>query len=203
MNEYTLLLLTYLVASIPFGLVIGKVWGAIDVRKVGSGNIGTSNVLRSVGWAPAVVVLLLDVLKGGLPVWFALDQAYAPWAVAATAFVAVFGHCAPIFLKFRGGKGIATAFGAAIALNGWVAISLVVVWVAVLIAFRYISLASVVAALWFPIGMWVSTQNSAYTVGTVLVSAIAVWRHRSNIQRLLAGTEYRFGQRAQEAKRHP
>lgn len=201
MNEYVVLVLTYLIASIPFGLIVGKVWGAVDVRKVGSGNIGTSNVMRSVGKGAAALVLVLDVLKGGIPVWFALSQGYAPGMVSAVAVLSVFAHVYSVFLRFNGGKGIATTFGVMLALDGGVALSLVIVWGAVLFFSRYISLASLVAALWLPIALWVSTSTPTYVIAGCVISAIAIWRHRSNLQRLRAGTEYRLGERVERVER--
>ncbi len=201
MNEIILLLLTYVFASIPFGLIVGKLCGAVDVRKVGSGNIGTSNVMRSVGKGPAAVVLVLDVLKGALPVWSALNWGFSTEIVALVAVLAVSAHVFSIFLRFNGGKGIATTLGAMLALDGGVALSLVIVWGAVLFFSRYISLASLVAAIWLPIGVWVSTSAPTYVIAGCIISAIAIWRHRSNLQRLRSGTEYRLGERADRTER--
>lgn len=200
-RELILLIVTYLVASIPFGLIVGKVWGAVDVRRVGSGNIGTSNVMRSVGKGAAAVVLLLDVCKGTVPVWIAHGLGFSDAAIAAICVAAVAGHVWSIFLRFNGGKGVATALGVMLGVDGWVALSLIAVWLVVLILTRYISVASVLAALWLPIALWLFTQAWVYVGAGCAISALAIWRHRGNIQRLLAGTEYRFGERVGRAER--
>ena len=134
MNQLALILGTYLLGAIPFGWVVGRVWGSVDVRRVGSGNIGTSNVMRTLGKGPALVVLLLDVVKGTLPVVFAKSLHLSPPAVISVAVAAVVGHIWSAFLRFNGGKGIATTLGVVIGLDWRLALSLLGVWLVVLLA---------------------------------------------------------------------
>lgn len=196
MSALLLLVASYVLGSIPFGLIIGKLWGSIDVRQHGSGNIGTSNVMRTVGKGAAAVVLVLDVLKGTVPVAAAASLGVPDWVVAATAFCAVAGHTGSVFLKFNGGKGIATALGAAIGIDFRLALALVAVWVLVLVVTRYISVASLAGAACMPFIVWALGHHTPFVVSAAGISLLAAWRHRSNVSRLLAGTEYRFGERA-------
>lgn len=200
MIAFLVVFFSFLLGSIPFGLIVGKVWGSIDVRQHGSGNIGTSNVMRTVGKAAAGAVLVLDVLKGTLPVVAAMSLGVPDWAVAATAFAAVAGHMWSVFLNFEGGKGVATTLGVAIALDLWLALSLVLVWVAVLIVTRYISVGSLASALSLPALTWFLGHGSEYVIVGALICLLVFIRHRSNIERLRAGTEYRFGERAATAR---
>lgn len=198
MKSDALLLLvgSYLLGSIPFGLIIGKLWGSVDVRQHGSGNIGTSNVMRTVGRKAAVIVLLLDVVKGFLPVWLAHTLGYSPTIVALAAVLSVAGHIWSGWLKFQGGKGIATAWGVAMALDGRIALFLIVVWIVVVLATRYISVASIAAAVTFPVFAWVYGLSTSEIIATGMISVFAIIRHRSNVARLMKGQEYRFGERA-------
>src|SRR5690606_955901 len=198
MTGFVLLLGSYLLGSIPFGLIVGKLWGSVDVREHGSGNIGTSNVMRTVGKAAATVVLVLDVLKGAVPVAAAQGLGLSDWNVAAAGFGAVAGHVWSVFLKFNGGKGIATALGVALALDLRVAAALLAVWALVVFATRYISVASLTGAVAMPVLLWALGHDPQYVASAALISLLAFWRHRSNLSRLLAGTEYRFGERATE-----
>lgn len=201
MNQLALILGTYLLGAIPFGWVVGRVWGSIDVRRVGSGNIGTSNVMRTLGKGPALVVLLLDVVKGTLPVVFAKSLHLSPPAVISVAVAAVVGHIWSAFLRFNGGKGIATTLGVAIGLDWRLALSLLGVWLVVLLATRYISVASMTAAVALPFIVWALGHPQAHVVGGLCISALALFRHRSNLRRLLEGNEYRFGERVRGTER--
>jgi len=196
MSALWLLLASYLLGSIPFGLIIGKLWGAIDVREHGSGNIGTSNVMRTVGKSAAAVVLVLDVLKGALPVVAAQSLDLSDWIVAGAGAAAVAGHVWSLFLRFNGGKGIATALGVAFAFDLRLALALLAVWILVVFVTRYISVGSLAGAVCMPVFVWAFGHGSAYVGAACLISLLAFWRHRSNVSRLLSGTEYRFGERA-------
>lgn len=200
MAVFSLLLASFLLGSIPFGLIVGKLWGSVDVRKYGSGNIGTSNVMRTVGKGAAVCVLVLDVLKGALPVMAALSLDAADWVVAAAGLAAVGGHIWSFFLKFQGGKGIATTLGVVWALDPRLAGALVLTWLLVLFVTRFISVASLAAALVLPVYTWLFGHGVEYVINGAIIALIVFWRHRSNIQRLRAGTEYRFGERATTAR---
>ncbi len=198
------IVLAYLVGSIPFGLLIGRFYH-IDIRKHGSGNIGATNVTRVVGKWAGRICFFCDFLKGGLPVlavhWFWRGQASASLLAIGVALAAVLGHLFPVFLKFRGGKGVSTAAGAALALAPLPLLTAAVVWAALFFSFGYVSLASIGAAvalpvaaaifLLFKIGGNVACSGSTL-IFFVVVAALATLRHRENIRRLLNGTESRF-----------
>jgi glycerol-3-phosphate acyltransferase PlsY len=181
----------YLLAAIPFGLLVGR-RGGVDVRRAGSGNIGATNVLRQRGYAAGVATLLLDAAKGAAGV--ALAQWIDPqgWLPYAAAAVAVLGHCYPVYLKFRGGKGVATAAGAFGLLSpelvGWS----LGVFLLVLVLSRRVSPASMSAAVALPLLAWYQGPP-ALAMACLPVAAVVLWRHRSNLRRLLAGQEERLG----------
>lgn len=180
----------YLLGSIPFGLLITRAAGLGDVRNIGSGNIGATNVLRTGNKGLAAATLLLDALKGTAAVLiagrFALEL--GPWA----GLGAFFGHLFPVWLGFKGGKGVATYLGVLIALAWQVALIFAIVWLAVAFLFRYSSLAALTAAVVVPIALYVlSTPEIAGLFA--LMSLIVIIKHRANITRLLAGTEGKIG----------
>lgn len=201
MTLLALILGAYVLGAVPFGWVVGKVWGSIDVRQVGSGNIGTSNVMRTLGKGPALVVLFLDVMKGLVPVALAGSWGLPPGAVIAAGVAAVAGHVWPVFLRFKGGKGIATTLGVAIGLDGRLALLLLGLWLVVLILTRYISVASMTAAVALPFAVWGLGHPPEHVAGAAAIGVLALVRHRGNLHRLLSGTEYRFGERVQGAER--
>jgi len=194
----------YLLGSIPFGYVVGKCRG-IDIRQHGSGNIGATNVFRTLGRNWGVLVFLLDVLKGIVAVQFAMRclAASAPtpgvYQMAAEQLGIVaglgcfLGHCFPVWLGFKGGKGVAVGAGILIGLMPAAAAIGLVLWGIVYKVSRYVSLASLVAAVSLPVIVWLlERQFGAIFWFSLVISLLAIWRHRSNIQRLLAGTESRF-----------
>lgn len=186
---------TYFVAAIPFGLLIGRLAG-VDVRRVGSGNIGATNVLRATGRGAAAATLLLDGLKGAAPVVIArLVPGAPPRLAVACAVVAVLGHCYPVYLRFRGGKGVATAAGALLALSPWAFALAVAAFAAVVGTTRLVSAASCAAAFAFPAAAWGLGEERA-ALGAAGVALLIVWRHRENLRRIAAGTEPRLGERA-------
>jgi acyl phosphate:glycerol-3-phosphate acyltransferase len=184
----------YLIGGIPFGYLIVKLTTGRDVRSQGSGNIGATNVLRTTGRGVAIVTLLLDILKGILAVWLADRLTYhsALW-MSAAALAVIFGHAFPIFLKFRGGKAVATFIGAFLYLTPLPLLAVLIVFVAVVAATRYISLGSIVAAGSFPFAVWLILHPPAPVLIAAFVSgAFIVYRHRANIGRIRAGNEYLF-----------
>ncbi len=195
------LLVSYLIGAIPFGLLIGRIYG-IDIRKVGSGNIGATNVTRAVGKTAGKVCFFLDFLKGALPTAAAqLIYPDLPWLTLGCGAAAILGHVFPVYLKFKGGKGISTAAGAALALAPLPLLGAAAIWAAAFFIWRYVSLASILAAVALPVlavlfrlfGIGTETARSAVTLGFITVAAIlAVLRHIENIRRLLNGTESRF-----------
>ncbi|WP_457638943.1 glycerol-3-phosphate 1-O-acyltransferase PlsY [Persephonella sp.] len=186
------LFFTYIVASIPFGYIIGKLFGK-DVTKEGSGNIGATNVARTIGKKAGALVLILDMLKGFIPVYLAKNVFYFDDKFTAlTALVAVAGHCFSVFMKFNGGKGVATGIGVLIALSPQTAVIVVTLWLGVFLTTGYVSLASIISAgiSWVVISY--IDGNYYYTVAVFVASLIIVVKHSSNIDRLLKGTENRF-----------
>jgi glycerol-3-phosphate acyltransferase PlsY len=189
------IVLAYLVGSLPTGYLAGRLRG-VDVRTVGSGNIGATNVFRTLGKTAGVIVLLLDAFKGFAACRF-LPQVFGLGTSEnlriAAGFGAILGHNYTCWLKFKGGKGIATSAGV---LLGWLPLALAIVlsvWLLVFAVTRYVSLASILAAFTLPFAAWL-TDGSYRMIGiAALVGGLAIYKHRTNIQRLLNGTEHRFG----------
>ena len=184
------LLFGYLLGSIPFGLLITRAAGLGDVRKIGSGNIGATNVLRTGNKGLAAATLLLDALKGTAAVLIA--GRYAPEFALWAGFGAFIGHLFPVWLGFKGGKGVATYLGVLIGLAWQVALIFAVVWLAVAFLFRYSSLAALTAAVAVPIALYVLSTPEIAGLYAVM-SLIVIVKHRTNISRLLAGTEGKIG----------
>jgi len=185
-----LLVLAYLAGSIPFGLVVGKLFYGVDVRQHGSGNVGTTNVFRVLGKKAGVAVLVCDMLKGYIPAALAAAL-FDPWFAIFIAAAPVVGHIYSIFLKGRGGKGIATGAAVVLALVPLVFAIILVVWIVLLLTTRYVSVASLVAAFLVPVLTISLDEPVPYKIAGVLVAVIVWWAHRGNIQRLLAGEEHR------------
>jgi acyl phosphate:glycerol-3-phosphate acyltransferase len=194
MEHFLALAVAYLVGSIPFAYLLSRRRG-IDLRDVGSGNIGASNVLRTSGVTPAVVAMLLDASKGVLAVIVAQRVAPGPATPMAAGLASVIGHIYPVWLRFRGGKGVATAAGVfGVMTPGSLVIAggvfLLVVW-----ATRFISVGSMAAAVTLAIITAATDAPLTVTIGAALIAAIIIHRHRANLTRLAAGTERRIGQR--------
>ena len=186
-----LLLAAYLIGGIPFGYLLVRLKSGQDVRSMGSGNIGATNVLRTTGRALGVLTLLLDIVKGWFAVWLAgRFTALDPFWMSAAAVAVVLGHAFPVFLKFKGGKAVASFVGAALALAPAALGAVMVVFVVVVAMTRYISLGSILGALLFPLAVWL-LYHPVWPVmaASVFCGAFIIWRHGSNIQRLRAGTE--------------
>lgn len=183
---------SYLLGSIPSGYILGKFSG-VDVRQVGSGNIGASNVARALGKWQGALTLVADALKGALPAALGIWLALAPRSIAGLAAAAFLGHLYPIFLKFRGGKGVATALGAMLVIAPPATALLVALFAVVVMLTRLVSLSSMIAAAAAPLAFWMMSQPKEIVELGTFIAAMIVWRHRGNIQRLLAGTEPRFG----------
>lgn len=195
MLDTTLLIVpaAYFLGSISSAVIICRLFNLTDPRTVGSGNPGATNVLRHGGKKAAALTLFFDVLKGFLPVFAALLLNATPWILSATALAAFLGHLYSIFLKFRGGKGVATAFGALSGISWEAAAFMLITWIAGALLTRYSSVGALSAALGAPFYVWFFTHSPAYTLTTILISALLYWKHRSNIRNLLDGTEGRFG----------
>jgi acyl phosphate:glycerol-3-phosphate acyltransferase len=195
-------LVAYLLGSIPTGFLVAKARG-VDIRTVGSGNIGATNVLRTLGKTVGTFVLLVDAAKGWLAVtlvervlstWFLgpSDTQAKQWLALGAGVCAVLGHIYTCWLGFRGGKGIATSAGVFLALARWGLIMALCAWGLTFAISRYVSLASIVAALVLPVTVWLNTGNVVLAGVTSVLSALAIYKHKANIIRLLNGTENRF-----------
>ena len=194
------LLLGYALGSIPFGLLLTMGAGLGDVRKQGSGNIGATNVLRTGNKGLAAVTLLLDLTKGFLAVWLAANffseppqMPQAAWGpIPAAALGAVLGHCFPIWLGFKGGKGVAANAGVAFGLGGWIGLAYAAVWLGMLAAFRFSSLAGMTAVVCAAIAAAL-VGKMAYVPVLLVIAALVIWLHRANIGRLQRGEEPKVG----------
>ena len=189
-------LAAYVVGAVPVGWLVARGLGGADIRRHGSGNIGATNVLRTVGTLAGAITLLGDVAKGYGAVALAGGLAPEPVVVAAAAVAAVAGNCWSVFLGFRGGKGVATGLGALLRLAPWATVAAIPVFVAVAATTRFVSLGSVMAAVCVPAGALVLGYGAPAVAGAAAVAAVVVARHQENIGRLLAGTERRLGERA-------
>ena len=203
----------YLLGSIPTGFLVAKAKG-IDIRSVGSGNIGATNAMRVLGKPAGIAVLVMDAAKGFIAVSFLIemvtfwvypqvpgeDEFCINLQIFAGIFV-VLGHNYTCWLKFKGGKGIATTAGVYLALAPWAVLVGLVVFILAVLLTKYVSVGSIAAAIALPATVWImSPQNLFLGIVTTALGALAVYKHKSNIQRLMAGTENRLGQKKQEAK---
>ncbi len=186
----------YLVGAIPVGFIVARLAGGIDIRRAGSGNIGATNVLRTVGKWAGVLTLLGDIGKGYLAVAAARQLGPEPAWAASGAVLAIVGNCWPVFLRFRGGKGVATGFGAFLNLTLLATAPAALVWLVVAASFRYASLASVLAWLCLPLGVVALGYGWPAAAAALIAAAIIIGRHHGNIRRLVSGTEPRLGERA-------
>jgi len=194
------LVIAYLLGSIPFGYLIVKAGDGDDIRDQGSGNIGAANVARSAGLAAGALTLILDAAKGYAAVLIAERWSHGSnstrWMMAA-AIAAVAGHMFPVWLGFRGGKGVATSLGVFLPICREAVLAAVIVWILVVAFWRYSSLGSVVAAAALPVLVYLlyaprHAPPGYVTQGTILISLLVLWKHRSNIERLIAGEEARL-----------
>ncbi|MBC7755492.1 MAG: glycerol-3-phosphate 1-O-acyltransferase PlsY [Bdellovibrio sp.] len=185
----------YLIGSISFGILLSKLFGLPDPRTVGSGNIGATNIARSGKKLPAILTLLGDALKGWLPVWLALQTDMLMWVVAAVGLAVFFGHLYPIYHKFKGGKGVATALGVMLAVSGWLALACLITWILVFAITRISSLSAIAAAALSPIYACFLLPYKDYVLMVLVMAVMLVWRHKSNIQKLMNGTESGFKKR--------
>lgn len=195
MQEILLVLLCYILGSIPFSYIFSRVLGGVDIRSKGTGNVGATNVLRTLGIKIAVFALLGDLTKGAGAAWLGL-QFGGPNLAAACATMAVIGHCWPIFLGFKGGKGIATSAGALMVLMppiGFIALANFIIIIAIS---RYVSLGSITTAVILPILVVLTNQPWQYVVMVFVMAITAIYRHRTNIERLRQGTEKKINEKA-------
>jgi glycerol-3-phosphate acyltransferase PlsY len=204
MREAVVLVVSYFLGTVPVGLMVGKVSRGIDIRDYGSGNVGAANVLRTLGPGPAAVVFAGDTLKGLAAVLFAgalVQGAGRPIIVVIAGLLSIVGHSASPFLGFRGGKGVATSLGVIIGMDWLVAAIAFGLWAAIVGAFRYVSVASILASLSVPLLMHYSGAlfgrpvPSTYQILALAAALLILARHRSNLKRLFGGTEPKIGQK--------
>ncbi|TAL17161.1 MAG: glycerol-3-phosphate 1-O-acyltransferase PlsY [Aquabacterium sp.] len=194
---------SYLLGSLSFAVVVSRMFGLADPRTYGSGNPGATNVLRSGNKAAAALTLLLDAFKGWLPAFLAAhwwpQPQHVQLAAMAVGVAAFLGHLWPVFFRFEGGKGVATAAGVLLGMDPMLGLLSLGCWLAVALVFRYSSLAAMVTAAAAPVIVLVRGGGPLTAAGLALMAALLIWRHDANIRKLLAGTESKIGQRAKPA----
>ena len=198
------LVIAYLLGAIPFGYLLVKFTSGEDVRESGSGNIGATNVLRTTGRAAGIATLALDIAKGFLAVWLAAKlTGNSPLWTSLAALAVMAGHAFPVFLKFKGGKAVASFIGAFLYLTPLPLIAVLLVFLITVAVTRFISAGSILAAAAFPFGVWMILHPPAPVLLAAFVAGVfVVYRHRANWERLRAGTENAFSWRTQQAHSH-
>jgi len=194
MKLFFLLLCAFLLGSIPFGVVVAKIY-SVNLKKVGSGNIGATNVLRAMGKGPAFLTLVGDVLKGSLAVVAGRFFLHSPSLEGIMGLSAIVGHNFSLFLRFRGGKGVATSIGVFLVYSPKVGVLTVILWLMVILVTRYSSLAAIVSFGVLPLGVYVLDYSLEKLIISILVAFLLILRHTDNIKRLLQGAEPKIGER--------
>lgn len=196
-NSVIAILLAYLIGSLSFAVIVSWAMGLPDPHSYGSGNPGATNVLRTGKKLAAILTLAGDAGKGWFAVWlaqkFAVDFGLTPTTIAAVAIAVFLGHLFPVFFKFLGGKGVATALGILIAINLWLGLATLATWLIIAVFFRYSSLAAIVASVFAPFYGFFLFGASAALPAVIFMSALLVWRHKENIRKLMNGTESKLG----------
>ena len=185
----------YLIGSVPFGLLFTRLFSGIDIRTVGSGNIGATNVLRAAGKKVAILTLLADGLKGFFPVFMARLLFHDDVTTALSSAAAILGHVFPVYLKFKGGKGVATSFGVVLAVSPWAGVIALCAWLIAAILWRYSSLSALIAFASYPLLTFAVPPQPSKPYGSLslFIFGMIYYRHRENIKRLLAGIEPKIG----------
>jgi glycerol-3-phosphate acyltransferase PlsY len=197
MNKEALVIiaLAYLVGSIPFGLILSKLFAKRDIRSAGSGNIGATNVMRVLGKKLGVLTLMFDILKGAIFVILAEVVTHSEIWASLAGLAAFLGHLYPIYLNFRGGKGVATSVGIFLFLAPYALLVDIVIFLLVVYQTRYVSLGSIIAAALLPVILLVFSYSYVYVILAVIMGGFIILRHRDNIQRLKQGRETKFGEK--------
>lgn len=188
--DYILVIvLSYIVGSIPSGLILGKAVWHTDLRRYGSGNIGATNAWRTLGKVPGLLIFAADLLKGMFGVWAGMALVGTPMGMVAGGLMAVVGHSASVFLKFKGGKGVATGLGVLIMMMPSVSAVVFAVWLVIVLISKYVSLGSIIAAALVPVAAYILGMPAEFIAFGLLAAVFVIYRHKSNISRLLSGTE--------------
>ena len=198
--DFALPITAYLLGSIATAVVVSRLLGLPDPRTIGSGNPGATNVLRTGNKLAALATLIGDLLKGLIPVVVARALDVSDLIIAITALAAFIGHIFPVFFQFKGGKGVATALGVLLGLSPWLGLGTLAVWLAMAFGLRYSSLAALTAALAAPLIAWLLNLDGTILIAIGSMSALLIWRHAGNIQRLLQGKETRIGEKKAAAE---
>ena len=197
MKPLSFVVLSYFLGAIPTSFWVGKAIYGVDLREKGSGNLGATNALRVLGWKAALPVVLVDVGKGFAPAWLFPRLEPAPWSWAlAYGAAAILGHVFSVWVRFRGGKGVATSAGVFLGLAPWAVLAGFVVWTVTVSVTRIVSLGSVLAALTIPVAVWFLPHDGGrpLLLFTVALAVFVIWAHRANLRRLARGEELRLGQ---------
>jgi glycerol-3-phosphate acyltransferase PlsY len=197
LTQILFIIVSYLIGAVPFGLLFTRLFSGIDVRTVGSGNIGATNVLRAAGKKGAVLTLLADCLKGFLPAFLARMLFHDDLITAFSGAAAMLGHVFPVYLRFKGGKGVATSFGVVLAVSPGAGLIALLVWLAAAIIWRYSSLSALIAIASYPLVTFVvpPSPSKPYGLLSLFIFGMIYFRHRENIRRLIAGSEPKIGQK--------
>ncbi|BBO19675.1 MAG: glycerol-3-phosphate acyltransferase [Candidatus Desulfobacillus denitrificans] len=193
-------ILAYLIGSVPFAVVTSKLFGLADPRSYGSGNPGATNVLRSGNRLAALLTLLGDAAKGWLAVFLVQQFGGQPQEVAIAGFAAFFGHLHPVFLNFKGGKGVATAAGVLFGFSLWLGLAVLAVWIGVVWFFRYSSLGAIAAAIAAPLVAMALLDSGDMLTAVFCIALLLFWRHSGNLQRIRAGSEPKIGEKKSPAR---
>jgi len=190
-SDLVLIVAAYLIGGIPFGLILSKGLAKRDPRQFGSGNIGATNAMRTGGKTVGLLTLFADIGKGSLAVALAMAVSDASWLIASVAMAAFLGHIFPVYLRFRGGKGVATMFGVLLPWQPWLAVIAFVIWLLALKISHYVSLASILAGWSLPVASFMTGQDAASLLACLLFAVLMTQRHHENIRRMRDGTEPR------------
>jgi glycerol-3-phosphate acyltransferase PlsY len=191
-HGFVLLFIAYLLGSIPTGVILSSYWGKIDIRKEGSRNIGATNVYRTLGKSLGALTLLGDILKGLIPVAIAIWLLKSEIWIGLTLLSAFLGHIYPIFLKFKGGKGVATALGVFVIIIPWAVLISFLVFAGTLYKWRYVSLSSITATGSLPLWIFLLSYSKVYLIFSIIVAGLVIFKHQDNIKDLINGEESRI-----------
>jgi glycerol-3-phosphate acyltransferase PlsY len=207
MNSLIAIIIAYLIGSLSFAVIVSKAMGLPDPHSYGSGNPGATNVLRTGKKLAALLTLIGDAGKGWFAVWlaqrFAAEFGLTPATIAGVAIAVFLGHLFPVFFRFLGGKGVATAAGILLAINLWLGLATLATWIIIAVFFRYSSLAAIVASVFAPVYCFFLFGISAALPAVILMSALLVWRHKENIRKLMNGTESKLGEKQKPVEDSP